>query len=210
MSARLATTDDYAEMAATATEAFGNHLMYEYWGKKDGMSSEEADKLTLKFFECVCWESAYNGNAYVIGDNCQGIALWSGPGSHSSIWVQLRSGMLRFLWSLPSNTRRAFSEVFIPYMATNKQELLGEDSENCWYLCILATSLEGRGKGLARKLFEPILERADKEGRKCYLEASNLKNVDIYTRFGFRRIRDLNLPESDPTITFYAMVRDPQ
>jgi predicted acetyltransferase len=41
-------------------------------------------------------------------------------------------------------------------------------------------------KGFARRLIEPGLARADEEGRACFLETSEPRNVGLYERFGFR------------------------
>lgn len=206
---RQLTTDEYAQAGATLTEAFGNGLMLNYVGKKDGISSAQADKLTRLQFDSLSWALTYSGMAYTAGNNYDAIALWLGPGQSISKWSIFRSGMLRFEYLIGSNGRAFYNNSFVNFLKTQKKEILGNDNDNSWYLSIIGTKLSSRGKGYSRELIEPIVKIADSNGQKCYLESSSLKNCDIYSRFGFRRVRDLNIPNADPPLVLYAMVRDP-
>lgn len=45
-------------------------------------------------------------------------------------------------------------------------------------------------------LFKSVTDRADREGRKCYLESSRDEpNVKIYERLGFRMVREMECEE---------------
>ena len=47
-----------------------------------------------------------------------------------------------------------------------------------------------QGKGIGKLLFKHITDRADAEGRKCYLESSRDKpNTEIYERLGFQKVK---------------------
>lgn len=56
-----------------------------------------------------------------------------------------------------------------------------------YYFCnIVAVSPDAQGRGVGRMLFEAVTQRADGEGRRCYLESSkDVPNVAIYQRMGF-------------------------
>lgn len=42
-------------------------------------------------------------------------------------------------------------------------------------------------------LFEKVTDRADREGRRCYLESSRAEpNVKIYERLGFQMVREMD------------------
>jgi len=60
-----------------------------------------------------------------------------------------------------------------------------------YYFCnIVAVSPDAQGKGIGRKLFEVVTDRADREGIKCYLESSKMfPNVEIYRKMGFEMVR---------------------
>lgn len=78
--------------------------------------------------------------------------------------------------------------------------------EKHWYLIFLGLLPEARGKGLATKLVEPMLERADREGVPCYLDTHNGDNVPLYRRYGFRVAHEWVLPGTN--LRHWAMIRD--
>jgi GNAT superfamily N-acetyltransferase len=86
------------------------------------------------------------------------------------------------------------------------------DDPRGYYFCNIVTVLpECQGKGVGRALMEEVLGRADKEGRKCYLESSRREpNVGIYEKFGFRLVRDMVCDDGGEGIMLYCMVRDPK
>ena len=50
-----------------------------------------------------------------------------------------------------------------------------------------------QGKGIGKLLFNVVTERADKEGRRCYLESSKDEpNIRIYERIGFCLVKEMN------------------
>lgn len=73
------------------------------------------------------------------------------------------------------------------------QTELWTDQERGYYFCnIVTVRPDAQGKGIGRKLFEAVIDRADHEGVKCYLESSkNEPNVQIYEKMGFRMVKTL-------------------
>lgn len=70
-----------------------------------------------------------------------------------------------------------------------------------WYLAAIGASAKGRGVGSA--LLEHRLARIT---GPAYLESSNIANVPLYERFGFRLAEEIHLPGGGPTL--YPMLRD--
>jgi GNAT superfamily N-acetyltransferase len=58
-----------------------------------------------------------------------------------------------------------------------------EDFLYLWFIGVLP---EGRGKGVASQLLDPVLEECKKQCLPVYLQTANAKNVPIYERKGFR------------------------
>jgi GNAT superfamily N-acetyltransferase len=85
------------------------------------------------------------------------------------------------------------------------------DDPRGYYFCNIVTVLpEYQGKGVGRALMEEVLERADREGMKCYLESSRKDpNVPIYEKFGFKLVRDMVCDDEGDAIMLYCMMRDP-
>ena len=49
-----------------------------------------------------------------------------------------------------------------------------------------------QGKGIGKLLFKAVTDRADEEGRKCYLESSRDEpNIRIYEKMGFKTVKEM-------------------
>lgn len=63
---------------------------------------------------------------------------------------------------------------------------------------MVAVSPRAQGRGVGKKLFEVVMERADREGVPCYLESSKLvPNVGIYGRWGFELRMEMECVDDD-------------
>ena len=62
-----------------------------------------------------------------------------------------------------------------------------------YYFCNIVTVLpDQQGRGIGKLLFKHVTDRADAEGRKCYLESSRDRpNTEIYERLGFRMAKEM-------------------
>ncbi|KAF2718894.1 hypothetical protein K431DRAFT_287219 [Polychaeton citri CBS 116435] len=86
------------------------------------------------------------------------------------------------------------------------------DDPGGYYFCNIVTVLpETQGKKIGRLLFKHVTDRADKEGRKCYLESSRAEpNMAIYQKMGFELAREITCNDDGTAIKLYCMVREPQ
>jgi GNAT superfamily N-acetyltransferase len=75
-----------------------------------------------------------------------------------------------------------------------------------FYLTVLGTDPPHQGKGLGSALMQPVLELCDREALPAYLESSKERNIDFYSRFGFRVLREVRLPRGP---LMWPMWRDP-
>ncbi|MEU7867713.1 GNAT family N-acetyltransferase [Dactylosporangium sp. NPDC049140] len=64
-----------------------------------------------------------------------------------------------------------------------------------WYLGVLATHPDHRGRKLGRTVLAAGLARAEADGLPAYLETSNPKNVEVYRSVGFEVVRELHVDE---------------
>jgi ribosomal protein S18 acetylase RimI-like enzyme len=74
-----------------------------------------------------------------------------------------------------------------------------------WYVGVVP---ERRGEGWATSLMQPILDRADREGRAVVLELQKTGNIPLYEHFGFGNTAEWIVPSSAPKT--YTMVRPPK
>lgn len=76
-----------------------------------------------------------------------------------------------------------------------------------WYLALLGTPAEFRGKGYGGTLLSHQLQVCDREGILTYLESSNEANIGLYMRYGFKLTSEFTVADSPPLFT---MERHPQ
>ena len=75
-----------------------------------------------------------------------------------------------------------------------------------FYLAVLGIDPPQQGRGLGSALLAPVLELCDGEAVHAYLESSKERNVDFYSRHGFRVTREIRLPKGPP---MWGMLREP-
>ena len=78
-----------------------------------------------------------------------------------------------------------------------------------WYLAVLGVDPALQGTGLGGRLLEPVLARADAEGRPAYLETDREGNLSFYARFRFGLVDTLH-PDGPEAPTLWTMWRDPE
>ncbi len=106
----------------------------------------------------------------------------------------------RILW----RDRGALRRVFTNRSAAAKQAGRGPS----WYLAVLGTDPDYRGRGVARHLLERTLERCDIEGLPAWLETTEEATARMYERFGFETIAAI-----DPGLVLpgvWVMRREPR
>lgn len=126
------------------------------------------------------------GTTYVT-DPVTGAAIWQAPSPPPlRPWRQI--GLLvRLMRVAGRGTRRAIR--------------LGETMEKHhlhrphWYLAILGTDPDHRGRGYGSALMQPILKRCDQEGSIAYLESSKESNIPFYQRHGFEVTGEIQIPD---------------
>jgi GNAT superfamily N-acetyltransferase len=70
-----------------------------------------------------------------------------------------------------------------------------------YYLSLLGTHPDHRGKGLGMALLADNLARIDAEGMPAYLESSNSANDARYERHGFARVGEIERPDGKQTVS---------
>jgi ribosomal protein S18 acetylase RimI-like enzyme len=149
-------------------------------------------------------------------------------GGRRSFWRLLVEGALRYPWTWLLEDGAATS-LWIPpggtELSSDQEERLsdlatrlGEEQDNFgelmqrfeaarpresayYYLSILATHPDHRGRGLGIGLLAQNLALIDQERVGAYLESSNPANIRRYERVGFTPMREFHYAESGPVVT---------
>ncbi len=151
------------------------------------------------------------------------------PAMRRRYWQVCVAGALQYRWSFrtagfeavsiwipPGGTEfRAEDEQRLPQLLT---ELVGRRAtevaelvrrfdaahprrEAHYYLSLLGTATEHRGRGLGMALLQENLARIDAEGMPAYLESSNPGNNHRYESLGFVPVASFQAPGDGPTVT---------
>lgn len=153
----------------------------------------------LRHFPNFAW--AFVGKAFDHGtvDSLEGysaVALWLPPNvdpDESAVSEALQDGV----------SRTRLPEVFFIL------EQMGayHPAEPHWYLPMIGVDPSEQGGGCGSALLRRGLARCDAAGQPAYLECTNLRNVALYERFGFKVVGQIKTRNSPPII---PMVRAAQ
>ena len=148
---------------------------------------------------------------------------------HARFWRLYIQGALRFHWVWLTTEGEATS-VWIPpggtEMSQEQEAQLTELASEClgpgaddylelltrfdaahprdeshYYLSLLGTHPDHRGKGIGMALLEHDLGLIDAEGFPAYLESSNPANNDRYGGVGFQAVGEFAYPGGGPVVT---------
>lgn len=139
-------------------------------------------------------------SAWLTGD-CAAVALWIPPGK-PELRPEDEQRLESLLAELLGDGATRVLETFERFEAAHPA------AEPHYYLSLLATNPDQRGRGLGMGLLAATLEQIDAEGAPAFLESSNPANDRRYERLGFRRCGEFELPEDGPNVT--QMWRDPR
>jgi GNAT superfamily N-acetyltransferase len=193
---RPATGRDLETMAETLTLAFAGDPVWGGWAFPDRRRANEQRRSLFRLWT----ESMLRYGAARVTDRCEAVAEWYPPGATAN------------------------AEVDQERLVVLAHELLGEHAglflQGCelveashpqgrphYYLSLLGTHDEHRGKGLGMALLREGLALFDAEKVPAYLESTNPVNTPRYERIGFAKIGAYALPGNGPTVE--QMWREP-
>jgi GNAT superfamily N-acetyltransferase len=122
------------------------------------------------------------------------------------------------VWTLPNQWHVSWSETGelarlllnhrLPMLFAGLQRLESRHPHepHSFYLAVIGTDPAHQGKGVGTALMQPVLELCDRDGVPAYLESSKERNIDFYSRFGFRVRGEVKLPAGPK---MWPMWRDP-
>ncbi len=138
-------------------------------------------------------------SAWLTGD-CAAVALWIPPGKPELRPVD-DERLESFLTELLGDGATRVMETFERFEAAHPS------IEPHYYLSLLGTDPDQRGRGLGIGLLAATLERIDAEGVPAFLESSNPVNSPRYEELGFAVCGEFDLPAGGPSVT--QMWREP-
>ena len=76
-----------------------------------------------------------------------------------------------------------------------------------WYIWSLGVNPACQGHGFGGQLVRTVLRQAEAQGKPCYLDTENPRNVPFYGQFGFRQVSETPIAGSD--VRVYPMLWEP-
>ena len=189
--ARPATRRDLGALSRTLGRAFYDDPVMTWMLPDDDARRRKLHKL---FASLTRYHHLARGGVEVApdGDGIGGAALWDPPG-------QWRTSRLSELRAIPG--------LFLAFGSSLQKGLVVEEmmkevhpEEPHWYLAIIGSDPNVRGKGFGQVLMRSRLDRCDAEHAPAYLESSNPDNVPYYQRFGFEVTGEITVPNGGPTL----------
>ncbi|MGW1991557.1 GNAT family N-acetyltransferase [Embleya sp. NPDC001921] len=193
--ARVATTDDIDPIVATLTTAFFDDPMW-------GPAFPDRDRRAVQ--AAALWRlfatSALRYPWALVTEHVEAAALWIPPGG-TELSADEEEGLERYL--VDSGDRTTADRVLRIF------ELLGaaQPDEPHFYLSLLATHDDHRGRGLGMGLLAESLNRVDALGTPAYLESCNPANNARYGRAGFVPLDTVTLDTGHIVTTMWRPAR---
>lgn len=164
-------------------------------------SNEGGHRERLRILMEVAFAEALAAGEIYLTDDETGTALWKNPlKSRFSFTILLSQMRLVRLFG--------FSRVR-ELLASEKYTKRQYPKTDFLYLWLIGVLPEGRGKGNASELLDPILLDAERKNLPVYLETANARNVEIYGSKGFRVYHEWKPSQKDPlTVRFMRRQRE--
>lgn len=185
MDVRVATPDDLDRVCETLTAAFASDPLW-------GWAFPEVDALASWWRFCI--SSAMRYPWVWIADDYAAASVWIPPGGVELTDEEERE-VDELLGELVGARAREVLELLERFERTHPA---GQDH---FYLSLLGTHPEHRGKGLGMALLAENLRLIDELGACAYLESSNPGNDPRYERQGFSRVGSFDRPDGELTVS---------
>ncbi len=133
---------------------------------------------TQAFFALVVDELAPHDDTWTTTAGITGAALWVPYGHDPIPEDRIDKFMARLVELSGPDTDRMVAAIELL-----DQNHPSDPHEYLWFLGVVPVA---QGHGLGSALMAPVLDRADRAGVPCYLEATSPRNKALYERHGFR------------------------
>ena len=186
---RAATDRDLDAITETLTLAFADDPVWGGWAFPD---RSRAGAQRRAYFR-LCLECALRHRSVRVTPGCEAVASWIPPG-RQELTDDDELRLRRLAEELLGDHAAAFlrgTDLFTASHPLHRPH---------YYLSLLGTHVDHRGKGLGMELLRENLAAIDAERMPAYLESTNPANLFRYERLGFVRIGAFTLPGGGPTV----------
>jgi len=197
MAATVATDSDYDAVMETIAAAFHDDPLWSWIFPDDVERTEQQTTMFGFYVQC-----ALPRGAVLMSDARASATIVYTPPGEPELTEEVESNVEPFLTaSLGSHAQSVLKTLERFHDAL-------PDGPPFYYVSLLGTRPDSRGKGIGMALLEEVCAEADAEGKPVYLESTNPENNVRYERHGFVRRTDFWTPNEERVVT--TMWRDPR
>ncbi|HYV15532.1 MAG TPA: GNAT family N-acetyltransferase [Conexibacter sp.] len=186
MQVRVATERDVDGVTAVFTAAFAHDPLWS-WAFPD----PEAMAVWWRYYV----RSALRYPCMRIADDYAAAAIWIPPGG-TELTAEEEAGVEALVAELAGPRAPEILQLLERFETCHRAV-----EQPYYYLTMLGTHPDHRGKGLGMALLAACLETIDGEGAPAYLESSNAANDPRYERHGFVRVGSFMRPDGQVTVS---------
>ncbi|MEP2988485.1 MAG: GNAT family N-acetyltransferase [Parasphingorhabdus sp.] len=174
---RTVGSENVADLAAITADAF-RHDPFNNWMFKSQSRKHEMFTALAKYVY------APRGFCQIYEENGEGQAatMWMMPGGNIKEPIL---GLFSLMKAFALDDGLAGMKRGL---ATGKAMEIQHPKQPHIYLFTVGVKESARGRGLGRKMIEPVLEACDRTGTMVYLENSNPANERVYNSLGFEQV----------------------
>lgn len=146
------------------------------------------------------------GQVWTTSEGLEGIAAWV-PGrlAKMTLWRLIWSGAIGSGLRMGRHIGERLQPVFKPLGADLEAHM---GAQPFVYLQVLGVATAQQGRGFGGMLLRQLIRTCDRQALPLYLETETERNVDMYTRFGFRVVKQITLPVIG--LPMWEMIREPE
>jgi GNAT superfamily N-acetyltransferase len=159
------------------------------------LTTQQRHSYLREYFTRLTTAAALNAATFEEADEWASASVYLPPGKRiDNPWTLVPAGFFQVLWKLGiAGCNRMLREFEPVVQALQRQELGG--STHFYYLFLIATRDDARGRGLSSALIRRLLERAAKEDAPVWLEATTEASARLYAKLGFKSVGKFVLGE---------------
>jgi GNAT superfamily N-acetyltransferase len=182
---RTARPGERAVVTATVAAAFASDPAWSY------ILGGEYDRLSGAFAGTL-FDLRVDGGDVWVSDDLSAVAMWEPPAG-----PRLEPAAVQRLWQ--GYRDNAGDRAWQAMRDYDQAVAAARPSTPYWYLGVLATHPDRRGRGLATAVIGPVLAQADHDAVACCLETSTAANRAFYKRRGFTQATQVAVPGGPTT-----------
>jgi len=163
------------------------------------------DNVSNYIFESPIQHAWKYGEVYASSRNLEGIIAWLPNTTADMTFLSLlRSGAMKTGRKMGLKASLKMAKIFMPVEKDRKKNMK-DTAYN--YIVIIGVNPEYQKQGFGGKLLTALFEKSDKINIPIYVETSTESNVKMYENYGFKILKEINVPILD--LPMWEMKREP-